>query len=68
MNYVYERVFFLLPSQRSWLVISTFAYATQLGVTLALSPVSIMATAIGNLVACAITMALVRNHLNHSLS
>ena len=68
VNYVYERVFFLLPTQRAWLVISTFAYATQLGVTLALSPVSIMATAIGNLVACAITMALVRHHLNHSLS
>lgn len=68
MNYVYERVFFLMPSQRAWLMVSVFAYTAQLGVTLTLSPVSIMATALGNLVACVITMALIRRHLNQALS
>lgn len=68
MNYVHERVFFLLPTQHAWLVVSVIAYTAQMGVTLALSPVSITATAVGNLVASAITVALIRLHLKRSLS
>jgi O-antigen/teichoic acid export membrane protein len=67
-NYVYERVFFMLESQRAWLGFSALAYAVQLGVTMATLPWSVMGVALGNALACAITLVTVRWHLGRTLS
>lgn len=51
INVVYERVFFCLGSQSPWLRWSILAYTAQLLATWCLVPYSILAVAVGNLVA-----------------
>jgi hypothetical protein len=67
VNVVYERAFFCLGSQRPWLLISVVAYVTQLLVTLVLIPQSVLAVAIGNLVAIGVVLVLVSAYLLRAL-
>lgn len=67
-NYVYERVFFMLESQRAWLGFSALAYAVQLLVTVLALQWSVLGVALGNAVACAITLVAVRWHLMRTLA
>lgn len=63
VNVVYERAFFCLGSQRPWLLISTGAYVMQLCVTMAVISQSVLAVALGNLVAIAVVLAVVSVYL-----
>ncbi len=63
INYVFERVFFCLDSQRVWLATSMFTYAIQLVFTAVAIPHSLLAVAWGNLLAVLLIMAIVFLHL-----
>lgn len=57
VGFVSERVFFCLGSQRPWLLMSVLAYVAQMGLTWVLIPHSILAVALGNLLAIALMAA-----------
>ncbi|WP_290868581.1 hypothetical protein [Aquabacterium sp.] len=59
VNFVGERVFFCLGSQRPWLLMSVLAYVAQMGLTWVLIPHSILAVALGNLLAIALMAVMV---------
>lgn len=63
VNYVFERVFFCLDSQRVWLATSMFTYAIQLVFTAFAIPHSLLAVAWGNLLAVSLIMVIVFLHL-----
>jgi O-antigen/teichoic acid export membrane protein len=67
INFVYERVFFCLGSQRPWLLISVLAYLAQLALTLVLVPHSVLAVAAGNLMAIVVVMVVVSGYFFHTL-
>lgn len=62
-NYVFERVFFCLESQRMWLLTSMIAYVVQLAFTMIAIPHSLLAVAWGNLLAVTTIAVIVYLHL-----
>lgn len=66
-NFVFERVYFCLGNQRPWLRISLVAYAAQLGLTWCWIPHSVLAVALGNLLAIAVVLGLVGRDLHARL-
>lgn len=67
VNFVYERVFFLMRSQRVWLLFAGLAYAAQIATTCTLVPVWLTGAAAGNVIACMVTSLGVSWHLRRTL-
>ena len=68
VNFVYERVFFCLGSQRPWLWVAMGAYVLQLLVTYLLISQTILAVAVGNLVAIVMVLVLVTLYFRRTLA
>ena len=67
VNVVYERAYFCLGEQRPWLRVSVLAYAAQMLLTLVMIHWTLLAVAVGNLLAIAMVMVVVSFNLKQRL-